>query len=53
MSKKFEFAVIRAGLIATVAKSSDYIGKISSDLVLVNKWDSKVDKRFLSLNFSI
>jgi len=39
MSKRFE--------------SSDYIGKISSDLILDNKWDDQVNKNFLSLNYSI
>lgn len=44
MSKRFEFAVIGAGLIGSAAKSSDYIGKISSDLILDNKWDDQVNK---------
>ena len=37
----------------SAAKSSDYIGKISSDLILDNKWDDQVNKNFLSLNYSI
>ena len=28
----------------SAAKSSDYIGKISSDLILDNEWDKSVDK---------
>ena len=53
MSKIFEFAVIGSGLIGSAAKSSDYIGKISSDLILDNKWDDQVNTNYLSGNYSI
>ena len=37
----------------SAAKSSDYIGKISSDLILDNEWDKTVDKNLFKLEYSI
>ena len=37
----------------SAAKSSDYIGKISSDLILDNEWDKTVDKNLFKLDYSI
>jgi|TARA_B100000959_G_scaffold286532_1_gene365630 sarcosine oxidase len=37
----------------SAAKSSDYIGKISSDLILDYEWDTEVNKNLFKLDYSI
>tara|TARA_B100000686_G_scaffold288581_1_gene314785 strand:+ start:3714 stop:4910 length:1197 start_codon:yes stop_codon:yes gene_type:complete len=37
----------------SAAKSSDYIGKISSDLILDYEWDTEVNKDLFKLDYSI